>query len=117
MPLGLYRAPGQGFALAAVRADLVVGTPREDGPADPALMKHFRGRVPIPGDGRQRVWPVMIDDLAKTVGEASVADAPPEEVLVRPPKPLTVNELVGHVSGARPVPIPRLAHPRRSRPS
>jgi hypothetical protein len=51
MPLGLYRAPGQGFALAAVRADLVVGTARGLDARPVAVGGADRGRVPR-GDDR-----------------------------------------------------------------
>jgi hypothetical protein len=99
-----------GIPLIVLRSILIVGTPREAGPSDLELFLGPRRRVWRPGSGKQRIHPLLIEDLAEVVAAAALK--PATEAIsgtyeLGGPEELSADDLIKTLNGQS-VPIGRL---------
>src|SRR4051794_28449493 len=80
--------------LVGIRAGLVVGSPTTPGPIDAALFANPKPALVRPGDGKQRVRPIVVDDVAALVSAALAAPAPVPPLRAEGPDEMSVDDLL-----------------------
>ena len=88
---------GAGCELVVVRTTHIVGAPSYGGPLVEALQPGRDGVVLVPGDGRQLVAPLLLDDAVSAL-LAGLEDARPGTYEVAGPEEMTLEELVLRVN-------------------
>jgi nucleoside-diphosphate-sugar epimerase len=87
-----------GRELVVFRATHIIGTPRSPGPTAEAFIARGDRPVLVPGDGTQRVAPVLVDDVASALLAALTRGAPGTYELAGPDT-MSLNDLVSMLNG------------------
>lgn len=87
--------------LTPIRCSVVVGTLNLEGPSDAVIRANGPAKL-VPGDGSQRIRPILVDDLAKiAVTALSLPDPPTNEVAAEGAVELTLDALIRDFNGQK----------------
>jgi nucleoside-diphosphate-sugar epimerase len=89
---------GSGRELVVFRATHIVGTPRAPGPTAQAFLARGDRPVLVPGDGRQLVAPILLDDVVSALLAALTRGSPGTYDLAGPDT-MSLNDFVSMLNG------------------
>ena len=90
---------GSGLDVLVLRLPHLIGPPDDPGPTAEAFLRRGRGPVVVPGSGRQRWAPVVVDDVAGVLARALTASSPLGVHELAGPEVLDVSALVELLNG------------------
>jgi NADH dehydrogenase len=89
---------GTGREVVVFRATHIIGPPDAPGPTAEAFRARGDRPVLVPGDGTQRVAPILLDDVVSAL-LAAMAGGPPGTYELAGPDVMTLDELVSLLNG------------------
>lgn len=92
-------ARSAGMTLVVLRHGLLVGSQQNPGPADGVLFGRVGPWLPVPGDGKQELRPLLVDDLAQVVTHALTVEGS-STTYVEGAETFTLAGLVKRLNGA-----------------
>jgi uncharacterized protein YbjT (DUF2867 family) len=99
---------GSGAEASVLRLPHLIGSPDEPGPTAGAFIRRGRLPVVVPGSGRQRSAPVLVDDVAEVLAHAVTEGSPAGVHELAGPEVFELRALVELLNGA---PVPTLRIP------
>ena len=89
---------GTGRELVVFRATHIIGPPRAPGPTAESFIARGDAPVLVPGDGTQRVAPILLDDVASAL-LAALGGGPAGTYDLAGPDTMSLNDLVSMLNG------------------